>query len=164
MGRCQKMPLFQLVYYFLTFRRAGICVWFEDVSRVRDPKALEHSQASSVLNNNLVNHPPPLPPPLPAVSHLYFERVSRLRPAMSDFPSVSKHLVWEGSERPHVLTRSGECSGGSRGRVTRKRLKIVHIRRPRSHFSSGIPLWRPSATGAPFLGSAGAAAFTSHRR
>lgn len=34
---------------------------------------------------------------------------------MSDFPSVSKHLVWEGSERPHVLTRSSECSGGEQG-------------------------------------------------
>lgn len=39
--------------------------WFEDVSRVRDPKVLEHSQASSVLNNNLVNQLPPPPSPTP---------------------------------------------------------------------------------------------------
>lgn len=108
------MPLFQLVYYLLTFCRAGICVWFEDVSRVREPKALEHSQASSVLNNNS-------PPPLLAVSHLYFERESRLGPARSNFPSVSKHLVWEGSECPHVLKRSGECSGGGAGVGSRGR-------------------------------------------
>lgn len=71
------MPLFQLVYYLLTFCRAGICVWFEDVSRVREPKALEHSQASSVLNNNSVNHPPPLTPPtLGRFTPLFRARVS----------------------------------------------------------------------------------------
>lgn len=79
----------------LTSRRTSICVWFDDVMHVREPKALERSQASSVLNNNMVNHPFPYPRPSRTS---FFERASRLRQARSDFPSASKHVVWEGSE------------------------------------------------------------------
>lgn len=60
----------------LTFRRGDICAWFEDVRRVRDPKALERSQSSSFLNNNPVNHPPlPVPPPLRWPSHTFISSV-----------------------------------------------------------------------------------------